>query len=435
MRDILVFGLIFGLVPFILKRPVIGVMAFAWVSLMNPHRLTYGAAYNFPFAAMIAGITLIGLLFTKEPRRFPLTPVTLVLMFFIAWMTTTTLFALQPPLAWMEWNRVMKTLLMVLITILAIHSEKDIKTFAWVVGLSLGFYGLKGGIFTLTSGGMNRVFGPDGSYIADNNALALALVTTLPLVWYLQLHARNKWIRIGLLGLALLTIIAAVGSYSRGALLAGMAMLLFLWIKSRHKLQTGLLLLLIVPFVFALMPDEWFARMSTINTYKEDASALGRINAWYFAINVATDNFLGGGYNAFSRPMFLQYAPEPLNYRAAHSIYFQVLGEHGFIGLAIFLLLMVLAWRTGTRVIKLCKRKEALKWAHDLAAMSQVSIVGYAVGGAFLSLAYYDLYYYIIALLVLLEKALLLDLQRDETYRPQSSLSKPSGSSARSKAI
>jgi probable O-glycosylation ligase (exosortase A-associated) len=100
------------------------------------------------------------------------------------------------------------------------------------------------------------------------------------------------------------------------------------------------------------------------------------------------------------------YAPNPLDVHAPHSIYFQVLGEHGFVGLLLFLTFIVLAWRTGSRVLRFCKGKEELSWAYGMAAMCQVSLVGYVVGGSFLTLAYYDLFYDIVVLLVLLEKYL-----------------------------
>lgn len=432
MRDYLIFAMVFGLMPFIFRKPAIGVHLFTWISLMNPHRLAYGSAYDFPFAAIIASVTLISLLFSKEPKRFPLNAITLTLMAFIAWMTLTCFFALEPNLVWREWDRVMKTLFMVFVAMFVLQSERDIKVFAWVVALSLGFYGLKGGLFTLASGGHSQVFGPDKSYITDNNALALALVTSLPLVWYLQLLVRSKWLKLGLLGLCLLTAVAAVGSYSRGALLAGAAMLFFLWTKSRHKFSTALVLAMIVPLVFLVMPEQWFSRMETIDNYKDDASAMGRINAWYFAVNVAKSHFLGGGYSVFTPTMFLAYAPEPLDYHASHSIYFQVLGEHGMVGLVLFLSLMFMAWRSGSRILKATRGKEDLKWAADLAAMCQVSIVGYAVGGAFLALAYYDLYYDIIALLVVLEKWL--GLQTKSPAQTSADASLTAGFAHRNKA-
>jgi probable O-glycosylation ligase (exosortase A-associated) len=407
MRDILITAIIFGLLPFAFKRPAIGALLFTWVSLMNPHRLTYGFAFTFPFAALIAGVTTAGMLFSKEPKRLPITPVTVTLLIFAAWMNLTSVFALEPDLVWLEWNRVMKTLFMVFVTLVVVHTERDLKRLVWVVALSLGIFGLKGGIFTLASGGHFRVYGPDGSYIGENNSMALALVVTLPLIWYLRVQVKRRWLMLGLTATALMTAVSVVGSYSRGALVGGAAMLFFLWTHSRKKLQTAVMVGVMVALIVSVMPAAWFERMDTIGEYHEDSSAQGRLNAWQFAANVASSNLLGGGYNVFTPRQFLLYAPEPRNYHVAHSIYFQVLGDHGFVGLALFLLLMFLTWRTGTRVYKFCAPRPDLAWAADMARACQVAIIGYAVSGAFLSLAYFDLYYDIIIILVLLEKILM----------------------------
>jgi putative inorganic carbon (HCO3(-)) transporter len=412
VRDLIIFAIIFGSIPFIFKRPALGVMLFTWISLMNPHRLAYGPAFSFPFAAVLAVVTLAALVLTKQPKSFPRTPVTIILLVFCTWMTFTSFFALEPDLVWREWNRVIKTLFMVFVSVMVLNTERDIKQYAWVVALSLGFYGLKGGLFVLASGGSYKVYGPSGSYIEENNGMALALVATLPLIWYLRNQVKNRLGSLVMLAMTFCTAIAAVGSYSRGALLGGAAMLSFLWLKSKNKAGTGVAVIAIVAVIALIMPAQWFDRMNTIDNYKQDDSAMGRINAWQFAINVATHNVLGGGFNVFSPRQFMIYAPDPLAYHVAHSIFFQVLGDHGFIGLAMFVTLLVCVWRTGTRVIKFCGKAQELKWASDLAKMIQVCVIGYAVSGTFLSLAYFDLFYDFIVILVALEKLLM--LQRDK---------------------
>jgi probable O-glycosylation ligase (exosortase A-associated) len=404
MRDVVIFGIIFALVPMMFKRPAVGALVYMWISIMNPHRLAYGPAHNFPFAAMVAAITLIGLVRNGTPRKYPFSAVTALLIVFASWMTFTTFFALAPSLAWMEWNRVMKTMLMVAVTIAIINEEEDLKKMLWILALSLGFFGFKGGLFTLASGGNYRVLGPDGSYIAENNSLALAFVMTVPIIWYLRMQAQKKWMKHGLTALAVLTSISAAGSYSRGALLAGIAMMIFLWLKSRNKVSTGVILVLIIPVIMLAMPEQWFARMSTIDNYQQDGSAQGRFNAWYFAMNVAKAHFLGGGFNVFNPWTFRFYAPNPLDYHVAHSIYFQVLGEHGYVGLTLYVALIIATWRTASGIIKSVRSLPDLKWASDLAAMCQVSMIGYLVGGAFLSLAYYDFFYYVLAALVITRK-------------------------------
>lgn len=407
MRDILITLVIFGSLAFSFKRPAIGALVFAWISLMNPHRLAYGFAYDFPFAAIASGVTTISLFTSPRPKRLPLTAVVVTLLLFEAWMNLTSFFALEPILVWFEWSRVIKTFFMIIITIMVINEERELKAFVWVVALSLGIYGLKGGLFTLMSGGQYRVYGPYGTYIGENNSMALALVTTLPLIWYLRSQAKNKWIILGLTAMTAMTAVSAVGSYSRGALVGGIAMLFFLWLKSPKKVQTAVILVAVVGLIAVVMPAAWFDRMNSIDNYQQDGSAMGRVNAWKFALNIANTYPLGGGYNVFTPRMFLAYAPNPLDYHVAHSIWFEVLGDHGWLGLLMFILLMIFAWRTGTRVQKYCKTRPDLKWAENLARMCQVCIIGYAVSGSFLSLSYFDLYYDIIAILVCLEKILL----------------------------
>jgi len=200
----------------------------------------------------------------------------------------------------------------------------------------------------------------------------------------------------------LLTALAILTSHSRGAFLASAAMGFYFFLKSPRKLSLGLAMLIAVPVLLSMMPEAWFERMETIQTYDRDASAMGRINAWWFAWRLALEHpFVGGGFMAFSPEIFAQYAPVPDDFHDAHSIFFEVLAEHGFIGLALFLALGILAFRSASWVVRHAKVHPQLTWASNLAAMCQVSLIGYVVGGAFLGLAYFDLYYHLVAMIVL----------------------------------
>jgi probable O-glycosylation ligase (exosortase A-associated) len=140
--------------------------------------------------------------------------------------------------------------------------------------------------------------------------------------------------------------------------------------------------------------------MTTIKTYQEDKSAMGRINQWKSAINLANDRVVGGGFETWQRPVCRRYAPNPNDCRDVHSIYFEVLGEHGYIGLALFLGILATTWLKCSAVIRRAKKDPALLWARDLAAMIQVSMVGYMSAGAFLGLAYFDYIYHLVAVVV-----------------------------------
>jgi probable O-glycosylation ligase (exosortase A-associated) len=129
---------------------------------------------------------------------------------------------------------------------------------------------------------------------------------------------------------------------------------------------------------------------------------LGRINAWHTAFNVAKDRITGGGIEMFRPSVFQQYAPEPERVHDVHSVYFEVMGEHGFIGFGIFMTIMAFTWLKGNSIIRIANRNPELKWASDLAAMTQVSMIGYATCGAFLGLSYFDLYWHLVAIMVIL---------------------------------
>jgi len=415
VRDALIFLVFFASIPLMLKRPMVGALAYAVVSLMNPHRLSYGAAFSFQFAQIIVVATFLGLLANREQKKIIWSPTVIVLLLFNLWMFITFLFALERENSLVVGDRVLKIMLMVWITIFVVRTKQDVKWLVLAVALSLGFWGMKSGLFTIRSGGGQGMLGPAGSFIGDNNTLALALVTTTPLLVYLISQANTKWLKRGAIAIALLTAIGALGSYSRGALVGAVCMGLFLWLKSSSKFRTGIVIAVLAPVAFLSMPDEWTSRMHSINSYEEDASAQGRINSWGFAINVANENPIGGGFGVFTPNMFQHYAPNPDVFFVAHSIYFQILGEHGYVGLVLFLALFACAWRTGTRVIRFCKDKPELGWASLLARMCQVSIVGYLTAGAFLTLAYYDLIYYVVVILVTLEKVLIRFPQADDT--------------------
>jgi probable O-glycosylation ligase (exosortase A-associated) len=179
-------------------------------------------------------------------------------------------------------------------------------------------------------------------------------------------------------------------------------MALFLWLKSKHKIRIALLFILTIPLMLAFMPETWDERMASIQTYEEDASVMGRFNAWGMAFNLAKDRpFVGGGFEIAEPGTFARYAPDKIDApRAAHSIYFQALGEHGFVGLGLYLLFGFLTWRSGDWIIRNTRGLDGYQWASSLASMIQVSLVGFAIGGAFLSLLYFDVPYYLMAAMV-----------------------------------
>lgn len=402
MRDIALAIFVFGMLPFVLKRPHWGVYMSAWLGYMNPHRLCYTFMFTMPVVQIVAITTMIGMYFSKEKYRMVWGREIIVLLILLAWMVVTTTQAIYEALAWEQFIKVLKIQILTLMTLLVLTSRDRVHTLVWIIVLSIGFFGVKGGIFTIMHGGVHRVMGPDGSFIAGNNEIALAISMTIPLMRYLQLQETRLLVKLGLGAAMFLSAIAAIGSQSRGAMVAMVLMGTMLWLKSRNKLMITLLMAASVGAIVSIMPQAWYDRMHTIQTHESDRSAQGRINAWWTAYNVAKDRVTGGGFEMFRYHVFKQYAPDPTKVHDVHSVYFEMLGEHGFIGLALFLTLLGLTWLKCGSIIRRCKKDPEHKWAADLAAMIQVSMVGYGSAGAFLGLAYFDYIYHLVAITVVL---------------------------------
>jgi probable O-glycosylation ligase (exosortase A-associated) len=305
-------------------------------------------------------------------------------------MFITTCFALVQAPAWVQWDKVWRVMLMTYVTMMLITDKHRVKMLMFVIALSLGFYGFKGGVFVLTGGSAHQVLGPPKTFIGERNSIGLALIMTVPLLYFMKLQMTRWYARYALLGGIALTLIAIVGTHSRGALVGLAAMMLFFLLKSRKKFSAILAMIPLVFVMYTVMPEKWFDRMHTIETWQEDGSASERVRAWGNAIDLANERFIGGGMRA------LVY----WGGRDSHSIYFGMLGEHGWLGLGLFLLLLFFTWRSGSWIISQTRHRGELFWARDLASMVQVSLVGYMAAGAFLGLQYFDLFYQLVAIIV-----------------------------------
>tara|TARA_R110001592_G_scaffold246427_1_gene508244 strand:+ start:70194 stop:71495 length:1302 start_codon:yes stop_codon:yes gene_type:complete len=401
MRDIIITLLVLGTLPFILRNAYIGVLVWSWLSYMNPHRLAWGFAYSMPFAQIVAITLFASLLFSKDKKQIPMNGTVFIWILFILWMLVTTLSGFFPDAAMTMYTKIFKIQIVTFLTLMLITDQKRLDQLLWVIVGSIGFFSIKGGIFTLMTGGGFRVYGPPTSYISENNALAVATLMIIPLMLYLHRISTQKWLRYGLIFGAIMSLVSVVGSQSRGGLLAILAVAVFFWLKTKTKVASGIAIILLGTLGFAFMPDSWHERMDTIQNYQEDESAMARINSWQYSINVASDRLTGAGLASWSSETFAIYAPDPNIVFAAHSIYFSILADHGWPGLVMFLLILWLTWRNLSKVIQRTQ-KEPSSAQNFLARMLQVSLIAYMSGGAFLSIAYFDLPWHLVAIVVLL---------------------------------
>ncbi len=405
IRDIVVAAVVFGSLPFCFAYPYVGVLVWSWLGFMNPHRLAWGFAHDMSFAQMVAVATLLGLVFTKDRRSIPPEREALLLAALWGLFALTTLFATYPDRAWEQLEKVSKILLMIFITIILFQDRVKLRYLLLVVALSIGFYGFKGGIFGLLTGGAYMMHGPEYSFIGDNNGFALGMNMTLPILFFLAREERRPWLRRLLYAIFSFSIVSVLLTYSRSGFLGLAVVLLALLSRAKAKVLAVPAGAAAAAALVWFLPERWFDRMYTILEYQQDVTALGRLNAWYVGWQLALDSpLIGGGFWAFSPEAWARYLPGTNQNSNAHSIYFHVLGEHGFTGLLLFLGLIVSTLFSLRKIRRNARDIPDATWIVNYSRMVEASLFGYLVTGAFQNLTYFDLFWLLIGITIILKR-------------------------------
>jgi len=404
MRDLFLVLLTMGALCASFAYPFAGILLWTWYSLMTPQAEAFGFAKTLPLNMLIAAVTLLGLCFSRE-RKLPTSdPLIWLCGLFLFWCTLNGFAAFNPDWSWPYWDRTWKVFALGLFATAMARNKVRLHALTWMIVISLFYYGVKGGLFTLLSGGGQRVYGPEGTIIGDNNQLALALLMTLPLANYLRSQSEKRWVSLTMLACMGLTVVAILGTYSRGGFIGLAVLSVAAWLKFRKKLLYPIAAAMVLLPSLYFMPARFFDRLHSIDSYGTDSSFQGRVVAWHVAYDYARDHFpFGAGfYGPQLSQVFNSYYPQ-VGPRAAHSIYFQVLGEQGFIGLFIYIGILIFAFLKAAKVAKACAGKPDLAWAGELTAMIQLGLLVFCLSGAALSMAYYDIFVLYLAMLLSLQ--------------------------------
>jgi putative inorganic carbon (hco3(-)) transporter len=407
MRDLIVVLAIVMLVPVALVRPWIGLLGYTVIGFWNPHKFTW-YLQDMRIAFFVGVATLVGLALTRDRKWFSWSRELVLMVLLAIYFAITTAFAWVPDDATDQYDRLLRIYLMTFVMGMLIFGEQKIRAMLWTIMIGVGAFGIKGGVFSIATGGQHHVVGPALSFLEANTSLGLAFNMVLPLVVFAAQEQTIKWRRTALYGSAFLILVATIFTYSRGAWigLAVILTLLLMRLKRRVLIVAMLVPMGLVGLTF--IPNQVFDRAETIGTYEEDNSAMTRIQAWSVAWNVAVDNpLLGGGFDFESYPdptRWLSYADRQYDIhgdtpRAAHSIYFQVLGQHGFVAFGLFLALLSSTWLSLGAIRRETKGIPELQWLGGYATALQTGVAGYLVSGAFLNLAYFDLFYLYVGLI------------------------------------
>ncbi|MEO1136978.1 MAG: putative O-glycosylation ligase, exosortase A system-associated [Pseudomonadota bacterium] len=406
MRDFFLLGFLSLCLAVTIRHPFAGLLTWAWFTLMTPHQAAYGV-YGVPLNVIIAGVTIASYIVSGEIAKFRFDPITNLIIVFAGWLTVSQVFSLDPENSAAYYDRFVKTLLFVVLCAQMATTKLRFNALVWVVVASIGFFAAKGAVFTILTLGEFRVQGLPTTVLEDNNHFGIAVATILPLILYLRAESSKPVVRQGLLVLFGLAIVAIIGTHSRGAFLSLIAFGGYFWFRAKHKFAILAGLTLIMAPTIAFMPGKWTERMRTIGEATQDASFMGRVDAWVINYKLAVKHPLTGAglRNSYQKEVAQSVdISRAESAKAAHSVYFEVLGGAGFLGLAAYLLLFTTAFFSAWRIYLSRANEKLAPWKWRFAYYSQMSIVVFAIGGASTSMEMWHGYLIVIALVAALIK-------------------------------
>jgi probable O-glycosylation ligase (exosortase A-associated) len=413
LRAIVLIAFFVASLPVCFIRPTYGIILWTIVAFLNPQAYTWTGWDAFPWAVAVAVPTILGMLIFDRKFNRLMTREVWLLGLLWAWFTVTTIVSMQQPeLAhhafdtWEKWKFVSKILLMTVCMIPIVSSFERLRYVVLTIAACFGLYVLKSLPFIVATGGAHRLYGPERSMIADNTEFGLALNMTLPLYFFLAQTESKRWVSRFFGFLFVITMPAIFFTYSRGALvgLAAVLAVMLLQVRRRLRLVPVIVLGTVIALYFA--PAAWQERMDPTREDAVDASAQGRLHAWAFARALAAEYpITGGGFSTFTEELYHRYWPgETYNIYGPHSIYFQVLAEHGFVGLGLYSMLVLSCIASSRRLKKKGHSRGDPQVAH-YAQMFQLSLIGFLISGTFLGRAYFDYFFTVVACIVILDRA------------------------------
>lgn len=385
-------------------------LGYVWVDMFNPQTISYSLLSTLPVSLIMGFAAVLGYMALDRRAAPRPTLITVLTLVFAVWITTTGLWAVAPEAAWSKWNVAIKVLLFSVFLPYIIRSRVQIEAFLQVYALSVAVTFVPFGLKTIVSGGgygaqLGITAGNSG--LSEGSTLATVCLMLVPILLFLRqnrvLLPRALWVDAMYLVLVILAIATAVGTYERTALVGLVVVGGFCWLRSRHKVVFGLACIAVVAALVFGTSSGWNARISTVDQFQQENSALGRILAWRWTLGFVGSHPLGGGFDAYRVDVVTFPVPpgggEPLVRHgiAFHSIYFEVLGEHGWPGLFLFLSLFVTALVMLQSVVRRTRRVPHLHWCRDLAVALQGSLLTLAACGAFIGIAFQPTLYYMLA--------------------------------------
>lgn len=413
MRDIIVLAIVAACSLIAIFRPIVGMYCAVWLSFLSPHGMTWGIARTLPLSKFVVIGTLTGFIISKGRKRIPLTRESILLLALGGIFCVTTYFAIYYYAARDQLNYVFKIYAMIFLCTALINDESRLLFLIRIISLSLGFFAIKGGIHALWTGGQYNIFGPDLSWLSANNSIGLALSMNIPILYYLIKIDTNKWCRRIYRIALVLSYPAVVCTFSRGAWLGmGVATGLILLRHRRKELLIPAAIMFFITIGVLLtesLPEKVLGRYDQLVNYKSENSAESRFWNWELCKRVGNANpIFGAGFAWDRREVIAKYYPEflkrwPGKVWNCHSIWYSIFSEHGYLGLILWISLLVSCLVSIKRMRSYGKSHPEKSIHIYYANMLEGGLISYMIVGTFINAAYFEILYYLIAIVIIIK--------------------------------
>lgn len=399
-----------------IASPFGALLGYIWFALFRPQEWVWIDISSLRLSLVLGGILLIR---SISKGAFPNLshPISKGIIIFLLSGLIAQTNAVDQNLAWNWLGLFARLSLVSLLLVTLVDTEKKFYFTIMVTCTSLGYFTAKAGLASFIAGGVQFYDGLAGAFV-DNNGYALAAVMIIPLMMSVASCVPMEWlfnlmVKYGYYAAVPLTAFAVISTFSRGGLLALVAVIISYAVIQRMKAKLLLLILAIfLLFPFIPLPEGYLSRINTINNYEEqqETSALSRLHFWKVALDMAVDNPLGVGMFNFGA-RYDQYDFSDGLYgrnRVAHNSHLQVLAENGFLGLAAWIFLFIKSCSICLQIRRqaplILENPQNVSFYTNMSVALLVSMIGFLVGGTFVSIALNDLTWFTFALVTALDR-------------------------------
>jgi len=411
MRDLAFITFLAGLLALGLKRPFLFVLAYVYVDTVSPQRLSYILLNSIPLSLIVALLAMGGWAIADRKDQMSFTVRQGLLLVLLAYAGATTFYADFPVDAAEKWDWAWKTIVFAVFLPFTLRTKLRLEAVLLFLTLSAAAIIIVGGIKTVLSGGGYGVLNlmvDNNSGLYESSTISTIAIAIIPIILWFTRHGTifpPDWrVKIFAAGLIFACLLMPIGTEARTGLVC-IAVLAVLMLRDARRrflyiAGAGLLGLASIPF----LPASFTNRMGTMQELQADESAGTRLAVWAWTWDYAQHHPFGGGFGAYRSNRIqvvtvntqssgdvqvVTAAMQSDEARAYHSAYFEMLGEQGFPGLFLFLLINAIGLVRMEMIRRRYRRRDGEEaWIAPLATALQHFQIIYMVGELFVGIAY-----------------------------------------------